>query len=80
MVFYNNISCFQVDHLNFQKEIDDLYNSNTSYSRIVGSAINTACSVFNHSCLPNVSRIFLVGAKLVMYSMRPIKKGDQVKS
>ncbi|KAJ8687220.1 hypothetical protein QAD02_023014 [Eretmocerus hayati] len=43
-----------------------------------GRVIGPCSSFINHSCMPNVRQIFLPGPKIIVLSMRPINKGEQV--
>ncbi|KAJ8665312.1 hypothetical protein QAD02_006974 [Eretmocerus hayati] len=43
-----------------------------------GSILGFYSSLFNHSCDPNVSKIFLPGPKIVFFAVRPIKQGEQL--
>lgn len=37
-----------------------------------------ACSLFNHSCVENVNRIYCRDGNIMLFSTRPIKKNEQV--
>ncbi|KAJ8687243.1 hypothetical protein QAD02_023037, partial [Eretmocerus hayati] len=51
-----------------------MMNNCTNRGRIVGP-----CSSFmNHSCVPNVAQVFLPGPKIVMITISPIQKGEQL--
>ncbi|KAJ8665310.1 hypothetical protein QAD02_006972, partial [Eretmocerus hayati] len=43
-----------------------------------GTIFATCSSLFNHSCDPNVSKIFLPGPKIVLFTFRPVQKGEQL--
>lgn len=54
--------------------------SSLAYKRRVvptGNGSYPFCSLLNHSCSPNVSRVF-VAAKIVLIVIYPINKGDQI--
>ncbi|XP_046969169.1 SET and MYND domain-containing protein 4-like [Vanessa cardui] len=45
----------------------------------LASAPYAFCSLFNHSCAPNVVRFSKLGsAKMIVFALRPIKKGMQI--
>lgn len=43
-----------------------------------GIILAVCSSLMNHSCYPNVGTMFVEKQKLVQYTLRPIKKGEQV--
>lgn len=46
--------------------------------KVLGTIVGPCLSLFNHSCYPNVLRIFCKGGRVMLFSMRPIKKNEQV--
>ncbi|KAJ6630523.1 SET and MYND domain-containing protein 4 [Pseudolycoriella hygida] len=63
----------------FDKDIDKLPDA-FAYQRVTVSAGNGSypfCSLLNHSCAPNVGKIF-VNDKIVLIVQRPIEKGAQL--
>ena len=55
------------------KEVVDTENSST------GLYISTISSLFNLSCDPDINRVKVPDGKTFMFSVKPIKKGKQVK-
>lgn len=49
----------------------------TDYQQPIGSGWFPFCSLINHSCAPNVVRIYVEG-KVVLVACRPIDKGSQL--
>lgn len=45
---------------------------------IRGVILAPVCSLINHSCNSNVNRIFLPNGKVVMFTVAPVKEGEQV--
>ncbi|XP_058794996.1 SET and MYND domain-containing protein 4-like isoform X2 [Phymastichus coffea] len=43
-----------------------------------GLIITPCCSLVNHSCSPNLSRMFLPKKKMIMFTITQVKKGDQL--
>ncbi|XP_058809849.1 SET and MYND domain-containing protein 4-like [Phymastichus coffea] len=43
-----------------------------------GVVLTPCCSLFNHSCYPNVNRTFVAKKKMIVFVTRPVKKGEQL--
>ncbi|KAJ8679927.1 hypothetical protein QAD02_015714 [Eretmocerus hayati] len=43
-----------------------------------GNILGACSSLINHSCDPNICRIFIPGPKIIMFTVRPVKKGEQL--
>ncbi|KAJ8679982.1 hypothetical protein QAD02_015769 [Eretmocerus hayati] len=43
-----------------------------------GTIVGPCSSLINHSCDPNTSMMYLLGPRIVMYTIRPVKKGEQL--
>ncbi|XP_008202872.1 SET and MYND domain-containing protein 4 [Nasonia vitripennis] len=61
---------------------DDRYNDKNiiqlSELTVKGLLLAPCSSFINHSCYPNVSKIFMPKGKIVMMSVLPVKKGEQL--
>ncbi|KAJ8679926.1 hypothetical protein QAD02_015713, partial [Eretmocerus hayati] len=65
---FNDFNCF----------CNDSESCRTNCTSDRGIILAPCSSLINHSCDRNVSRIFLPGPKIVIYSICPIKKGEQI--
>jgi hypothetical protein len=52
-------------------------NRETVNTKLAGDGLTAFGSLMNHSCIPNVDRVF-VDNKFVFYVRRPVKKGEQL--
>ena len=52
--------------------------SSLGNSNCLGRIQTTISSFFNHACDKNVCGFFVPGPRLVMFSTKPIKRGEQV--
>jgi hypothetical protein len=52
-------------------------NRETVNTKLAGDGLTVFGSLMNHSCIPNIDRVF-VENKFVFYVRRPIKKGEQL--
>lgn len=57
--------------------VDDLDMFGEDPVNHLGNILAPVASLLNHNCNPNVSRLFKNG-KIIVFSIRPIKKYDQV--
>lgn len=72
-----SVNCYSIDWLT-PKKIDDESSVLECPTKMkIGSAILIFGSLFNHSCAPNIDRMF-VEDKFVFVVRRPIKRGDQL--
>ncbi|KAJ8665313.1 hypothetical protein QAD02_006975 [Eretmocerus hayati] len=62
----------------FQCECESFESCMSSDCPNRGSILGTCSSLFNHSCDPNTVRMFLPGPKIVLFTTRPVKKGEQL--
>jgi hypothetical protein len=72
-----SVNCYSIDWLTPKKVDEDSSLLEMSNKMKIGSAILIFGSLFNHSCAPNIDRMF-VDNKFVFFVRRPIKEGDQL--
>lgn len=69
-----------------QPEIDDNNDDDetpvalqpSTYQQLIGNGFYLLCSLFNHSCVPNIQRVNVMNDKVVVIVSRPIGKGEQL--
>ena len=72
-----SVNCYSIDWLT-PKKIDDESSVLEDTTKMkIGSSILIFGSLFNHSCVPNIDRMF-VENKFVFMVRRPIKEGEQL--
>lgn len=72
-----SVNCYSIDWLTPKKIDEESSFLETPSKMKIGSAILIFGSLFNHSCAPNIDRIF-VDNKFVFVVRRPIKEGEQL--
>lgn len=50
----------------------------SAYQQLIGNGFYLLCSLFNHSCVPNIQRLNVINDKIVVIVSRPIRKGEQL--
>ncbi|OXU23221.1 hypothetical protein TSAR_016597 [Trichomalopsis sarcophagae] len=70
----------KINHLKYQGSACDYIHDCCSLNcdSIKGYFISTCSSLVNHSCTPNIGKVFIPERKIVMFAARSIKKGEQL--
>lgn len=55
-----------------------LFDMHHEYDDSIGEIVLPFCSLINHSCSPNVARCSSENQRVILFAMRPIRKGEQV--
>lgn len=77
---YHEIYIWSLKKGRLQDSDVDQFNGSLAYQRgtiAAGNGSYPFCSLLNHHCAPNISRIF-VNDKIALVVLRPIKKGEQL--
>jgi SET and MYND domain-containing protein 4 len=83
--YLHGIGSWSVEKVQQQQQENENDNENetpalqpSTYQQLIGNGFYLFCSLFNHSCVPNIQRVNVVNDKVVVIVSRPIGKGEQL--